>query len=207
MTEVAGYDWADMWRVACGLPEPGAEPAALLTPADPTPALPLPTDKPPKVISPPATSPRAKCTAHSSRTGEPCKQWPVKGATVCKWHGGGAPQVRAAAERRLQEQQAAEVARRGVAGLDLSEFADPYNALEFAVSYSHALRSRRQAEPCHAGRVHLPGLRRRCARRPERFPQHRRPRPGCVGCGATVTRPCPRPSRARAGRGSQHHRQ
>ena len=56
----------------------------------------------------PATSPmpstgppRVKCSAHSSRTGKPCKQWAVRGATVCAAHGGRAPQVKAAAARRL----------------------------------------------------------------------------------------------------------
>ena len=43
----------------------------------------------------------AKCTAHSSRTGKPCRKSPIRGATVCRFHGGAAPQVRRAAERRL----------------------------------------------------------------------------------------------------------
>src|SRR4051812_45676046 len=42
-----------------------------------------------------------RCTARSSRTGKPCKNWAVHGATVCKSHGGRAPQVIAAARRRL----------------------------------------------------------------------------------------------------------
>lgn len=41
------------------------------------------------------------CTARSSRTGEPCKLTAVRGATVCQVHGGRAPQVRAAAARRV----------------------------------------------------------------------------------------------------------
>lgn len=44
-----------------------------------------------------------KCTAHSSRTGEPCKKPAVKGTNVCRSHGAGAPQVKAAARRRLLE--------------------------------------------------------------------------------------------------------
>lgn len=50
------------------------------------------------------TEPR--CTAHSKRTGKPCAAKPVAGATVCFHHGGNAPQVRAAAERRLAIQAA-----------------------------------------------------------------------------------------------------
>ena len=43
------------------------------------------------------------CTGHSSRTGKPCRLPPVRGATVCHKHGGRAPQVKRAAERRLLE--------------------------------------------------------------------------------------------------------
>jgi DNA-binding TFAR19-related protein (PDSD5 family) len=39
----------------------------------------------------------ARCTGHSSRTGQPCKAFAVHGATVCISHGAAAPQVRAKA--------------------------------------------------------------------------------------------------------------
>ena len=39
-------------------------------------------------------------TAHSARTGEPCRAHPVHEATVCYWHGGASPQVKKAAARR-----------------------------------------------------------------------------------------------------------
>lgn len=42
-----------------------------------------------------------KCSAHSKRTSKQCGQWAIPGGTVCKWHGGAAPQVIAAAEKRL----------------------------------------------------------------------------------------------------------
>ena len=45
----------------------------------------------------------ARCAGHSSRTGLPCKKRPIKGGTVCQTHGGGAPQVKAAAEKRLED--------------------------------------------------------------------------------------------------------
>jgi hypothetical protein len=44
-----------------------------------------------------------KCIAKSSRTGELCKRWAIKGGTVCPFHGGSAPQVKAAAAKRLRE--------------------------------------------------------------------------------------------------------
>lgn len=45
--------------------------------------------------------PPKKCSAHSSQTGEPCKQYAIPGTTVCHWHGGNAPATRDAARRRL----------------------------------------------------------------------------------------------------------
>lgn len=49
----------------------------------------------------------AKCTARSQRTGEQCRRPAARGANVCPVHGGSAPQVKAAARRRLD--QAADV--------------------------------------------------------------------------------------------------
>jgi hypothetical protein len=53
--------------------------------------------------SPTPQDPR-KCTAHTSGLhGEkrPCRNWAIKGGRVCKFHGGSAPQVKKAAQRRL----------------------------------------------------------------------------------------------------------
>ena len=52
---------------------------------------------------------KRQCTA-KNRRGEPCGRAPIKGATVCYAHGGRAPQVKAAAKRRLAEQEAARLA-------------------------------------------------------------------------------------------------
>ena len=41
-----------------------------------------------------------QCKA-TSRKGRKCKQPAIDGGTVCRYHGGAAPQVRAAAQRRL----------------------------------------------------------------------------------------------------------
>jgi hypothetical protein len=43
-----------------------------------------------------------KCSAHR-QDGHPCKALAIKGGTVCRVHGGSAPQVRQAANRRLLE--------------------------------------------------------------------------------------------------------
>lgn len=43
-----------------------------------------------------------RCTARR-HDGEPCRRYAARGATVCRVHGGAAPQVQAAARRRLQQ--------------------------------------------------------------------------------------------------------
>lgn len=48
---------------------------------------------------------KQRCTGHSSRTGKPCKLWPVRGSKVCHKHGASAKQVRAKAQDRLIEEQ------------------------------------------------------------------------------------------------------
>lgn len=48
---------------------------------------------------------KRRCTGHSSRTGEPCKLWPVRGATVCHKHGASAAQVKTKAQERLVEER------------------------------------------------------------------------------------------------------
>jgi hypothetical protein len=42
------------------------------------------------------------CTAKSKRSGKPCNGQAIKGATVCRMHGGSAPQVKEAAMERLR---------------------------------------------------------------------------------------------------------
>lgn len=56
--------------------------------------------------------PHPRCYAH--KDGRPCRAWPIKGARVCKNHGGMAAQVRAKANGRLEEAKASrELARLG----------------------------------------------------------------------------------------------
>lgn len=47
-----------------------------------------------------------RCSARSKRSGQQCKRFAIPGGTVCAMHGGKAPAVVAAAERRLQERAA-----------------------------------------------------------------------------------------------------
>jgi hypothetical protein len=46
---------------------------------------------------------RPRCAAHSKQSGQPCKNWPLPGASVCRIHGGAAPQVKRSAQLRLLE--------------------------------------------------------------------------------------------------------
>lgn len=47
-------------------------------------------------------SPR-RCRAHSSQSGQPCRAYATRGATVCVTHGGAAGQVKAKARDRLAQ--------------------------------------------------------------------------------------------------------
>lgn len=45
--------------------------------------------------------PPRRCSAHSSRTGEPCRQWAMVGGSTCQAHGSMAPAARQAILRRV----------------------------------------------------------------------------------------------------------
>jgi hypothetical protein len=55
--------------------------------------------------------PPTRCAARSKRTHEQCGQYVTGGATVCRWHGGEAPQSKSAAGRRRQQQEAERIMR------------------------------------------------------------------------------------------------
>lgn len=46
--------------------------------------------------------PAPKCSAKSKQTGKRCGQYAIPGGTVCRFHGGSAPQVKAKAAERLE---------------------------------------------------------------------------------------------------------
>jgi hypothetical protein len=59
-----------------------------------------------------------RCRAHSSRTGEPCKNLAMQGGTACRYHGGAAKHVKAAARARLEN--AAELMAKQLLGIALT---------------------------------------------------------------------------------------
>ncbi|MCG5464212.1 hypothetical protein MED01_002377 [Micromonospora sp. MED01] len=65
------------------------------------------------------------CGAHARSTGKPCTRPVVKGANRCRFHGGAAPQVKAAAERRTQTA----LAEQAVKTFGLPREVDPRDAL------------------------------------------------------------------------------
>jgi hypothetical protein len=69
------------------------------------------------------------CSARRT-SGDTCRAPAIKGGTVCIAHGGRAPQVRAAADRRVVAARAARIAQRQLGG---HLAVDPLGALEDAV--------------------------------------------------------------------------
>lgn len=59
-----------------------------------------------------------RCTATSKRTGDQCGQHCAPGYTTCRWHGGAAGQVAAAAQRRVVDGQV-------LAAVDRLDLRDP----------------------------------------------------------------------------------
>lgn len=62
--------------------------------------------------------PERRCTAHSSRTGDQCKNVAIKGHNVCRYHGGAAPQIKQAARIRLEN--AADLMAKQLLGIALA---------------------------------------------------------------------------------------
>ena len=51
------------------------------------------------------SEPTTRCTAHSKQTGAQCKNPAIPGGTVCRFHGGAAPQVIFKSAVNLEEQR------------------------------------------------------------------------------------------------------
>lgn len=101
---------------------------------------------------------KPSCTSHSGGrlrpeiAGKPCRMYPVPGSTVCKNHGGKAPQVKAKAAENAARAEAAEQQRKLAAtlgDLDPADHRDPGEivAEQIAWRYRHVqwLRARMQA--------------------------------------------------------------
>jgi hypothetical protein len=80
---------------------------------------------------------KEKCTAKSTTTGKRCGKWPVRGSTVCEFHGGNAPQVKAKAKQRLETEKAAKAAKRLAVHLEADE--NPVDVLLAELRGSRAL--------------------------------------------------------------------
>jgi hypothetical protein len=74
-----------------------------------------------------------RCVHKSSRTGERCRLWGVRGTEppTCRTHGASAPHVRVAALRRVEAQRVTELAER--VEVDLPEFASAAEAARYVV--------------------------------------------------------------------------
>ena len=104
-----------------------------------------------------------RCTATSKQTEQQCRQPAVPGLEVCHYHGGGSPQARKAAARRLLEERMTGEVGDALAVLDVgADNADPLRTLLGAVAKAEALtelvgpdalRSRLDPTALQAGRI------------------------------------------------------
>lgn len=78
------------------------------------------------------------CHAHT-KSGRACRGRPVPGAKVCRYHGGNAPQVRAAGLRRLAAEKIEADAQAAVAQQGLLSVDDPLGELSKLAAGSRAM--------------------------------------------------------------------
>jgi hypothetical protein len=93
-----------------------------------------------------------RCTATSKRTGQRCGLARIPGTTVCAKHGGAAPQVRAAAARRVAEQKVRKAAMK--LDVDLQDVSTDPVALLSGMIHSGAImmeRFSRLVDRCEDG--------------------------------------------------------
>lgn len=70
---------------------------------------------------------------------DPCGSSPIRGATRCGTHGGSSPQAKAAAARRIAEQEAQELMEKAITTLGLKgKDIDPATALLEEISWTYA---------------------------------------------------------------------
>lgn len=82
------------------------------------------------------------CSATSTTTGERCGRAPAPGSDVCKRHGAAAPQVKAAAARRVAEAKIVEQASAELARLNVEPIGDPLAELSKLAGQAVAWKDR-----------------------------------------------------------------
>lgn len=84
--------------------------------------------------------PRYRCTSPSKRR-KPyrCRSRAIPGGKVCRDHGGGAPQVQAAAQRRLERERAEGEIGRMLTALDVDVSDDPFEAVVDRLRYAQLM--------------------------------------------------------------------
>lgn len=87
----------------------------------------------------PAPSDKRRCKARAKTSGQQCRRYAIPGGTVCRNHGGGAPQVQAAAARRLEAQRLESDATAALAWLGERAITDPLDELGRLATESRAL--------------------------------------------------------------------
>lgn len=100
-----------------------------------------------------------QCTATSKRSGNRCKRHTAPGATVCAMHGGSAPQVKAAARRRVAAAQVAQLAAKLVPERgDVDPIGDPVGLLSVVAAEVDEWRDRLAKLANTADDAQLPAL-------------------------------------------------
>lgn len=98
-----------------------------------------------------ATDPmRVICSAHGRTTKNPCKQPAIHGGTVCRYHGGAAPQVKFSALKRLQALQQPAVFR-------LEQLMEQTDYPSTALSAVRDVLDRTMGKPVETQNLHVTG--------------------------------------------------
>lgn len=82
---------------------------------------------------------KRRCKARSKKSGDRCRRYAIPGGSVCAMHGGSAPQVRAAAERRLEAAAIEAETSSALAWLGEKAIDDPLDELGRLATESRAL--------------------------------------------------------------------
>jgi hypothetical protein len=80
------------------------------------------------------------CTGHRRRDGAPCTKNALAGQDVCRSHGGGSPQAKAAAVRRVTEQKAEAIMGRFAGPVDTTPTRALLDSVRWVAGYVEFLR-------------------------------------------------------------------